>query len=113
MNLAVPSPQNCVGYNEYPDQNIFYGLDMEIEQLKNCTFIYYDNSHFRRNIPVIVKALAVLADRPERCAMNYILSHTGTTTKRWGYAAYLNKKYIPSCSLCFKKYYKILTPLLH
>ena len=77
--------------------------NMELEELNKCTFRYYGASHVRRNIPVIVKTLAVLADRPERCAMNYILSHTGATTKRWGYAAYLNKKYIPSCSLCFKK----------
>lgn len=74
----------------------------ELEQLNKCTFRYYGASHVRRNIPVIVQTLAVLADRPERCSMNFILGHTGTTTKRWGYAAYLNTKYMPSCSLCFK-----------
>ena len=74
----------------------------ELEQLNKCTFRYYGASHVRRNIPVIVQTLAVLADRPERCSMNFILGHNGTTTKRWGYAAYLNTKYMPSCSLCFK-----------
>ena len=34
-------------------------------------------------VPVIIKTLAVVSDRPERCAMNYILSHNGLTTKLW------------------------------
>ena len=37
----------------------------ELEQLNKCTFRYYGASHVRRNIPVIIKTLAVLADGPE------------------------------------------------
>ena len=56
----------------------------------------------RRNIPVIVKVMAVLADRPERSSMNYILQHNGTTTKRWRYAGNISIEHLPSCSRCFK-----------
>ena len=74
----------------------------ELEQLNKCTYRYYGASNVRRNIPVIVKVMAVLADRPERSSMNYILQHNGTTTKRWRYAGNISIEHLPSCSRCFK-----------
>ena len=73
----------------------------ELKQLQKCKNRYYGASHIRRNIPVIVKVMAVLADRPERCSMNYILQHNGTTTKRWMYAGFIDAQYFPSCAQCF------------
>jgi len=34
--------------------------------------------------------------------LNCILSHTGTTTKRWLYSAYINSKTLPSCKKCLE-----------
>ena len=47
--------------------------------------------------------MAVLADRPERCSINSILQHNGSTTKRWRYAGSINQDKFPSCPTCFKK----------
>ena len=46
--------------------------------------------------------MALLADRPERFAINYILGHDGLTTKRWRYVGSINQIYFPSCHKCFK-----------
>ena len=73
----------------------------ELKQLQKCSHRYYGASHIRRNIPVIVKVMAVLANRPQRCSMNYILQHNGTTTKRWMYAGFIDAQYFPSCAQCF------------
>ena len=75
----------------------------ELEQLNQCTYRYFGAPHIRRNIPVIVKVMAVLADRPERCSMNYILQHNGLTTKRWRHAAVISQKYLPSCRTYFTR----------
>ena len=52
---------------------------------------------FTRNL----KKITVLADRPERCAINYILHHNGLTTKRWRYAGSIDQDNFPSCHKCF------------
>ena len=86
---------------DHDEINILH--NKELQQLNKCTYRYYGAPSVRHNIPVIVKTMAVLADRPERSSMNHILSHNGLTTKRWGYAGYLNIRYLPSCSLCFNR----------
>ena len=73
----------------------------ELKQLQKCSSRYYGASHIRRNIPVIVKVMAVLADRPERCSMNYILQHNETTTKRWRYAGFIHAQFFLSCAQSF------------
>ena len=75
----------------------------ELHQLHKCTYRYYGAKHIRQNVPVIVKTMAVLADRPERCSINSILQHNGSTTKRWRYAGSINQDKFPSCPTCFKK----------
>ena len=59
--------------------------------------------NIRRNVPVIVKTIAVLADRPERCAITSILGHNGLTTKRWRHAGSINQNHLPSFHKCFSK----------
>ena len=54
----------------------------QLHQLNKCTYRYYGAEHMGHNLPVIVKIMAVLADRPERCAITSILGHNGLTTKR-------------------------------
>ena len=72
----------------------------ELEELSKCTFRYC--SLFKKNVPVIVKILSISADRPERSAINHILGHNGTTTKRWLYSAYIDQTKLPSCMECLK-----------
>ena len=71
----------------------------ELRELSKCSHRYHGK--IKKNIPVIVEVLAVLADRPERCAMNSLLQHNGTNTKRWRYSAYIKYHYLPSCLKCF------------
>jgi len=60
---------------------------------------------YGKKIPVVLKTLAIIADRPERCNLNCILSHTGLTTKRWLYSAYIDVQVLPSCKTCL--YYRV------
>ena len=62
---------------------------------------YYGAKHIRQNVPVIVKTMAVLADRPERCAITSILGHNGLTTKRWRYVGIIDQDNLPSCHKFF------------
>ena len=72
----------------------------ELEQLSKCTYRYCD--FLKKNVPVIVKVLTISADRPERSAINHILGHNGTTTRRWLYSAYIDQDKLPSCMKCLK-----------
>lgn len=57
---------------------------------------------YGRKVPVVLKTLVIIADRPERCNLNAILHHGGTATKRWLYSAYINSKTLPSCKKCLQ-----------
>ena len=52
------------------------------------------------NIPIVVYPLAVSADRPERSALNSMLGHNGTNTRRWRYSAYVNPLVTKACISC-------------
>ena len=51
----------------------------------------------KRPIPVIVKLLTIIADRPERSSINCILSHAGNSTTRWRYSALIDPNRLRSC----------------
>ena len=55
------------------------------------------------NIPVVIKILAVSADRPERSALNCMLGHNGISSRRWRYSAYINQSKLKSCNVCFQR----------
>ena len=74
----------------------------ELHKFNKYTYRYYGAKHIRHNVSVVVKKMAVLADRPERCAITSILGHNGLTTKRWRYAGSINQIYFPSCHKFFK-----------
>lgn len=73
----------------------------ELYKLQQCTYRYYGVPKYKRMVPIIVKTIAILSDRPERSSVTYILQHNGITTRRWRYAAYINLQKLPSCEYCF------------
>ena len=73
-------------------------INDELEELGRLTFRYYGK--LKKNIPVVVKVLALSADRPERCTMNHILNHAGLNTRRWRYSGYINQRFFPACNAC-------------
>ena len=75
----------------------------ELYKLQKCTYRYYGVPKYNKMVPIIVKTIAVLSDRPERSSMTHILQHNGTTIKRWRYAAYVKLQKLPSCEYCFFK----------
>ena len=72
----------------------------ELKRLETPTYMYCRATN--TNIPVVVKILAISADRPERCALNCMLGHGGLTTRRWRYSAYIDQPKLKSCSSCLK-----------
>ena len=74
-------------------------FNQEIKRLSSCTYRYCQK--YKRNYPVIIAPLCVSADRPERSSLNSILSHNGSSTKRWMYSELIPRPKLPSCSRCF------------
>ena len=72
----------------------------ELKRISSCTLRYCKK--FKQLYPVIVKPLCISADRPERSTLNSILSHNGTSTKRWMYSELTPRNKLPSCMKCFK-----------
>ena len=78
-------------------------IDHFNKELKELSSVHCRCSRrHKANIPVVVRVLTVLADRPERCCTNCILSHNGLSTGRWLKSACVNVKKMPSCVSCLK-----------
>ena len=73
----------------------------ELKNLQKPTYMYCKN--INSNIPVVVKIVAISADRPERSALNSMLGHNGISSRRWRYSAYINQKKLKSCKICLKQ----------
>ena len=54
-------------------------------------------------LSIVVKVLAISADRPERATINYMLAYNGKTSRRWKYSALVNIKKLPSCLNCLRQ----------
>ena len=72
----------------------------ELYELENGMWFY--STLLKKSIFVILKIYVYAADRPERGKLTHILGHTGISTKRWMYSAYLPPANMQSCNLCFK-----------
>ena len=83
--------------NSHDKVNQFF--NKEIEKLSIPTLRY--SSIHQKLYPVIIRPLCVSADRPERSSINSILSHQGSSTKRWMYSELIPRNKLPSCSKCF------------
>ena len=90
-----------LGSKEHNHEEVNKHFCNELASLENPTYMYC--SATESNIPVVVQILAISADRPERSALNFMLGHNGTTSKRWRYAAYINSKTTRSCKQCILK----------
>ncbi len=73
----------------------------ELKQLANINMMF--SGKHKCTIPVIVKLLTIIADRPERSSINCILSHAGNSTTRWRYSAFIDPDRLRSCRTCFTR----------
>ena len=74
-------------------------FNKELEKLSSSTLRY--SSIHQKLYPVIIRPLCISADRPERSSLNAILSHNGSSTKRWMYSELIPRNKLPSCFKCF------------
>ena len=58
-----------IGSKGYDHDEINKLHNNELQKLNKCIYRYYGAKNIRKNVPVIVKIVSVLADRPERCAI--------------------------------------------
>ena len=72
----------------------------ELCTLENGQWFY--STLLKKSIFVIFKIHVYAADRPERGKLTHILGHTGVSTKRWMYSAYLPSTKLQSCDSCFE-----------
>ena len=64
---------------------------------------YFYVHQLQSTIPIVVYPLAILAARPECCALNLTLNYTGNSTRHWLYSSLTDPHLIASCNTCFKK----------
>ena len=72
-----------IGRKGAPHKEVNITHNTELTDLSFCGYRYFGGNSVQYNITVVIVTLAVLADRPERSGMNFILSHNGLSTKRW------------------------------
>ena len=58
--------------------------------------------------PFSLHVFCDLMDQPERCKQNWVLSHTGNTTRRWGYYAFIDMKKLTPCDNYHAKNLKMI-----
>ena len=75
-------------------------FNKELRELENGMWFY--STKLNKSIFVVFKIHVYAADRPERGKLTHVLGHTGVTTKRWMYSAYLPKSNMQSCKACFQ-----------
>ena len=91
----------CLGPKDKDHEIVNKYFADELKELSSPTYMYCKATN--NNIPVVVKVLAISADRPERCALNCMLGHGGTTSRRWRYSAYVNQSKLKSCRQCLRE----------
>ena len=57
------------------------------ELLSLQTVHHFYVHQMQATVPIVIYPLAILADRPERCALNATLNYTGNSTRRWLYSS--------------------------
>ena len=80
--------------------NIDALFNQELQELEDGVWFY--SPKIKKSIFVILKVQVYAADRPERSKLTHVLGHTGLTTKRWLYSAYLPSSKMQSCNACFQ-----------
>ena len=87
---------------------VYNHINQELLQLLNVNY-FYVHKH-KKKLPVSIYPIAILIDRPERCALNSTLNNTGSSTLQWLYASSIDPQKIASCcsyfSLHLKLYFK-------
>lgn len=74
-------------------------FNQELDVLQHGAWFY--SSLLHKPIFVVLKIHVYTADRPERGKLTQILGHTGLSTKRWMYSAFLPDTGLKSCNACF------------
>lgn len=91
----------ALGPKEKNHENVNKRIFNELKELQKPTYMYCKSTN--SNIPVVIKVLAISADRPERSSLNCMLGHNGISSKRWRYSAYVNQHKLKSCKSCIRK----------
>ena len=74
-------------------------FNQELDDLQHGAWFY--SSLLHKPIFVVLKIHVYTADRPERGKLTQILGHTGLSTKRWMYSAFLPDIGLNTCNACF------------
>ena len=110
--ITIAPPQDCqtsskhtfviaLGPKDKDHEIVNHHFFKQLKKLESPTYMYSKETN--SNIPIVVKVLAISADRPERCALNCMLGHGGITSRRWRYSAYINQEVLKSCKSCLKQ----------
>ena len=71
----------CLGSKNSSHDNVNKLFDDELHDLGSAHHFYVFQQS--REVPVVARVLVMSEDRPERNALNNLLSHTGASSKRW------------------------------
>ena len=96
----------CLGNKKDTHFSVNKWYNKELIKLNDVKYKY--SSIKSEHIPIVTRILVMSADRPERCALNDIASHSSSSTKRWMYSNGSNPHKMASCSQCMKRRYFIM-----
>ena len=88
----------AIGNKGINHDNVNARLNNELLLLQNVNYYYLHK--YKKTLPVVIYPIAILADRPERCALNATLSFSGNTTRRWLYSSLVPPNKLASCKAC-------------
>ena len=91
----------ALGPKESNHESINARIFSELNELQKPTYMYCKATN--TNIPIVIKILAISADRPERSSLNCMLGHNGLSSRRWRFSAYINQNKLKSCIVCIKR----------
>ena len=90
-----------LGFKDQNHDKVNSLFNNELTQLRNPVKKYIPQ--LKNYVDFAVRVLTMSADRPERNALNELLSHNGNSSRRWMYSSLVDPYSLASCKLCFQK----------
>ena len=85
----------AISYKRQNHDSVLALYHRELQHLNQSHQMYCGKT--KKMVPVVVELLILAADRPERAAINCILSHSGNSTARWMHSALIDPAVLWSC----------------
>lgn len=110
--ISIVPPKNLENINLYTyaiclgskkDDHFYVNkiFNEELIQLQTPKEFYV--CKLKKYLPIVIRVMAMSADRPERSTLNNMSSHSSHSAKRWMYSSLTDPHNMASCTQCYLK----------